>query len=426
MSTPVVNAAPLILPRSEHSISRKAIHTNALKVLYRLDRSGQAAYLVGGAVRDHLLGRQPKDYDVATDARPPQIRRLFRNSRIIGRRFRLAHVYFKEGIIEVSTFRRDPDPKSQRGAPDELLITDDNVFGTPREDAFRRDFTVNALFYSIADFSVIDFVGGIEDLRKRQIKAIGDAGVRFQEDPVRMMRACELAGRLGLTIERDTQEALHDHRYQIDKAAPARLAEEFLGLLRSGSSAAAVQWMLELGLLDVVLPELATAVAGAERGLGYHRILAAIDGLVADGRELNDNILFGALILPAVGLDLLELEDDGRRRLKAARRREVVANRVVPFAARFRLSKLRGDRLIDTLLSTQRLSEGGWKLPDRIRFAQRPVFDDALALFEAVVLATSEGAEELETWRGIRQAHRDSPSGRPRRGRPRRRRRRRR
>jgi poly(A) polymerase len=154
---------PRILGRPDHTISRSNIDDNALKVLHRLHRARRLGYMVGGAVRDLLLDRKPKDYDIATDARPPEVRRLFRNSRIIGRRFRLAHVYFKEGIVEVATFRRDPDPGAQQGADGELLITDDNVFGTPEEDAFRRDFTVNALFYNIADYSVIDYVDGIED-----------------------------------------------------------------------------------------------------------------------------------------------------------------------------------------------------------------------------------------------------------------------
>jgi poly(A) polymerase len=188
---------PRILSRPQHGLSRKAVQKSALKVLYRLSGSDHLAYLVGGAVRDLLLGHAPKDYDVATDARPQRIRRLFRNSRIIGRRFRLVHVYFRDGIIEVSTFRRSPDPQAQESDAGDLLITDDNVFGSPREDAFRRDFTINALFYDISNFSVIDYVGGIDDLEAGIVRVIGDPGVRFCEDPVRMMRACEYAGRLG-------------------------------------------------------------------------------------------------------------------------------------------------------------------------------------------------------------------------------------
>ncbi|MGH9379376.1 MAG: hypothetical protein ACRD2Z_01995, partial [Thermoanaerobaculia bacterium] len=217
---------PRILSRAEHPISRQNIDSNAVKVLYRLHRQGYRGLMVGGSVRDLMLGRAPKDFDVATDARPHEVRRLFRNSRIIGRRFRLAHVFFHDGIVEVSTFRREPTPEEQEAAGGDLLITDDNVFGTAREDAFRRDFTVNALFYDIADFSVIDYVGGVEDLEARLIRTIGDPDVRFQEDPVRMLRACELAGRLDFGIDAATQEAIHRHRKLLERAAAARVTEE--------------------------------------------------------------------------------------------------------------------------------------------------------------------------------------------------------
>ena len=224
-----------ILARSDHPVSRRNIDINAVKVLNRLHRAGFKSYLVGGAVRDLLLGRRPKDFDVGTDARPQQIRRLFRNSRIIGRRFRLAHVYFREGIIEVSTFRGTPDPEGQAAAPGEILITDDNVFGSPAEDASRRDFTVNALIYDISDFSVIDFVGGIEDLERGLIRTIGDPDVRFQEDPVRMLRACEMAGRLGFEIDADTRDAIVRQRREIAKASAPRMAEEIGQILENRS-----------------------------------------------------------------------------------------------------------------------------------------------------------------------------------------------
>src|SRR5204863_4964082 len=217
---------PRILARSEHPVSRSLIDKNALKVLYRLQSAGYKAYLVGGGVRDLMLGRKPKDFDVATDARPNEIRRVFRNARIIGRRFRLAHVLFAEGVVEVSTFRRiplagevpTPDPTTGEGAPRDLLITSDNTFGNPREDAFRRDFTVNALFYNIADFSVIDYTGGVDDLQRHLIRAIGDPDVRFQEDPVRMLRACEFAARLGFGIEHGSQEAIERQKGELRKA----------------------------------------------------------------------------------------------------------------------------------------------------------------------------------------------------------------
>ena len=183
---------PRILPRAEHTVSRRNIDPDALKVLYRLKSHGFTAYLVGGGVRDLLLGRKPKDFDIATSAHPQAVKRLFRNCFIIGRRFRLCHVRFGKKVVEVSTFRRLAE--AQQG---ETLIVRDNTFGTPEEDAFRRDFTVNALFYDIATFSVIDYVAGLEDLQQRLIRTIGDPATRFREDPVRMLRAVALAARLG-------------------------------------------------------------------------------------------------------------------------------------------------------------------------------------------------------------------------------------
>src|SRR5215213_11436484 len=202
---------PRILPRPEHTLSRKAIDADALKVLYRLKNHGYIAYLVGGGVRDLLLGRRPKDFDIATDAHPYQIKKLFRNCWIIGRRFRLAHVKFGSKVIEVATFRRQvapgeevvqdgvpaPDPTTPEG---EHLIHRDNTFGTPEEDAFRRDFTINALFYDIATFSIIDYVDGLDDLHAGIVRSIGDPEVRFKEDPVRMLRAVAFAARLNFTI----------------------------------------------------------------------------------------------------------------------------------------------------------------------------------------------------------------------------------
>src|SRR5947209_13946085 len=260
---------PRILPRSEHPISRRDIDKNALKVLYRLHNAGYLACMVGGSVRDLMVGRRPKDFDVGTNAKPNEIRRLFSNSRIIGRRFRLVHVFFHDGgVVEVSTFRRDPEPREQAGEPGDLLITSDNTYGTPRQDAFRRDFTINALAYDVADFSVIDYVGGIADLERRLVRAIGDPDVRFREDPVRMLRACEFAGRLGFGIESRTQEAIQDHRKELEKASPARVTEEVVQLLKCGRAGAAMQWMLELGLLEVLLPEAYAMLTAGERGLG--------------------------------------------------------------------------------------------------------------------------------------------------------------
>jgi poly(A) polymerase len=391
---------PRIVPRSDHPISRKSIDTNAVKVLYRLHNAGYLAYMVGGSVRDLLLGRKPKDFDVGTDARPNEVRRLFSNSRIIGRRFRLVHVFFHEGnTVELSTFRRDPDPEEQEVSPGELLITSDNTYGTPRQDAFRRDFTINALFYNVADYSVIDYVGGIDDLERKLVRAIGDPDLRFREDPVRMLRACEFAGRLGFGIEGRTQEAIHRHRRELEKASPARVTEEIAQLLRCGHAGAAMQWMLELGLLEVLLPEAYAMLAAGERGLGdFGQILPVVDRMVAAGRPLPDTALLAALLLPKVTLRRYDIEAIDQRPMSRAAIEALVHEEAAPFLARFTVSHVKSQQVLNALFGFQRMCEPGWSFPERVRFARRPFFDDALLLFEILVEATGGGHEALAEW----------------------------
>src|SRR5438874_611965 len=286
---------PRILPRPEHNVSRKGIDEDALKVLYRLKNHGFKAYLVGGGVRDLLLERKPKDFDIATDAHPQQVKKLFRNCFVVGRRFRLCHVRFGRKVVEVSTFRRQAPPEEG-----DTLIRRDNTFGSPEEDAFRRDFTVNALFYDIASFSVIDYVAGLEDLQDRVIRTIGDSAVRFREDPVRMLRAVALAARLGFTIDRDTLEAVRFLRGEIVKSSPARILDEIYKILRQGASRQTFQMLHDVGLLAYLLPEADEAIAEqGERLLGS---LARLDdyrnaGLAAPD-ELTNPLLMGTLLVP--------------------------------------------------------------------------------------------------------------------------------
>ncbi len=415
---------PRILDRPQHSVSRKQISASAVKVLYRLHRAGHKAYLVGGGVRDLMLGRQPKDFDIGTDAQPGQIRRLFRNARIIGRRFRLAHIIFHDGVVEVATFRRTPDPNDQR-KPGELLITSDNTFGSPREDAFRRDFTINALFYNIGDFTVIDYIGGIDDLESRLIRVIGDPDVRFPEDPVRMMRACEFAGRLGFTIEAATQEGIERHRWQLRKAAPPRLTEELMQLLKSGSASASVQWMLELGLLDVLLPEAQAMIRAGEKGIGsFGNILPVVDSMTRQGLELPDPVLLGAVLLPQIMLERYERETKSRSWLGLAGFRAVVKSTTEPFLKRFSIPNLKTAQMVQAFEGFHRLCEGSLTHKQRLRFATKGYFDDSLRLFEILVRATGEGHSELESWQAAaRQRKRREPRVEVRRRRPRRRRR---
>jgi poly(A) polymerase len=292
--------SPRTLARAEHSVSRRNIDPDALKVLYRLKNHGFVAYLVGGGVRDLLLGRTPKDFDIGTSAHPQQVKRLFRNCFIVGRRFRLCHVRFGKKVIEVSTFRKQAEPDEG-----DTLIRRDNTFGTPEEDAFRRDFTVNALFYDIATFSVIDYVSGLDDLEHRVIRTIGDPAVRFREDPVRMLRAVALAARLHFHIDRDTLEAIQALRGEILKSSPARLLEEFYKILRQGESRATFERLHEVGLLAYLFPEADRAVR--EGNGAFRESLTRLDeyrrGGLTPPDGLGNALLLGSMIVP-LGLPL--------------------------------------------------------------------------------------------------------------------------
>lgn len=286
---------PKIIPRPEHTVSRKDIDPDALKVLYRLKNRGFIAYLVGGGVRDLLLGRKPKDFDIGTSAHPQQVKKLFGNCFVVGRRFRLCHVRFGSKVVEVSTFRRLAPPEEG-----DTLIRRDNTFGSPEEDAFRRDFTVNALFYDIATFSVIDYVDGLEDLGRRTIRTIGDPAVRFREDPVRMLRAVALAARLGFKIDALSLEAIHSLRGEIVRSSPARLLDEFYKILRQGASRRSFEILHEVGLLAYLLPEADRAIAEqGERLLGS---LSRLDDYRNSGfatpADLTNSLVMGTLIVP--------------------------------------------------------------------------------------------------------------------------------
>ena len=252
---------PVVYTRQEHCISRRNIDPDALKVLYRLSDSGYTAYLVGGGVRDLLLGRTPKDFDVGTSALPNEVKRVFRNCFLIGRRFRLAHVRFGDKVIETATFRRESQTVGEIIEHAAEGPFEDNTFGTPETDAYRRDFTVNGLFYDIKDYTVIDWVGGMKDLEQKVIRAIGNPAVRFQEDPVRMMRAIKFSSRLGFTIEKRTAAAMKKYHSCILTAALPRVCEEVFRLFPYGHSAEAFRQMYEYGLLGDLVPELAAFIA---------------------------------------------------------------------------------------------------------------------------------------------------------------------
>lgn len=289
------SSQPIILPRNQHPISRGMIDDDALKVMYRLRQQGYKAYLVGGAVRDLLLARAPKDFDVGTDARTEKIRGIFRNSRVIGRRFRINHVYFAGNkIIEVSTFRALTlsDPENEN-----VLLRYDNTYGTPESDARRRDLTINGLFYDIETFSVIDYVGGLDDLRAKVIRIIGDPEVRIQEDPIRMIRAIRHAARIGFTIEENTYKAICRLKSLIQLCPKARLYEEFVRELKSGNSRESFRLLFATGLLEYLLPVLAESldVHYEEVWPRLERVLARVDQGMLSGKEFNTSIILAAI-----------------------------------------------------------------------------------------------------------------------------------
>lgn len=316
---------PTIVPRSAHTISRRDVDPDALKVLYRLHEHHYIAYLVGGSVRDLLLKRRPKDFDIGTSAHPHQVKKLFRNCWIIGRRFRLAHVKFGTKAIEVATFRQHvlnseltPEVEAAETGPADViapgeplasdiesagrrriqdhLIQRDNTYGTPEEDAFRRDFTVNALFYDIGTFSIIDYVGGLNDLEARVIRCIGDPDVRFLEDPVRMLRAVVLAARLEFTIDEPVLDAISTHAHEIARSAAARLVEEYYKILRSGHAEVAFRQLRKTGLLKEITPELAAAPEAVWRSIAaMDRYRARFAGAP---ETLTNAILAGTLLQP--------------------------------------------------------------------------------------------------------------------------------
>ncbi|MBZ0273557.1 polynucleotide adenylyltransferase PcnB [bacterium] len=300
----------MIVPRGRHSISRRDIDEDALKVMYRLRKHGYLAYLVGGGVRDILLERRPKDFDIATDARPEEVRAIFRNSRLIGRRFQLVHVFFFGGkIIEVSTFRRsvpfadDEDPCPESEQKKRQLPSTENTFGSAYEDAMRRDITINALFYNIEDFSIIDYVGGMDDLRAGVIRAVGCPHRSFGEDPVRMLRVIRHAARTGFEIDANTRDAIAMHREKICRCAAARVREEFLRELRGGVSRRSFELMMETGFLAHLFPAYAPILSGPDGAETTDYLLSnlqGIDRLVAAGENLPDPMLVSALVAPFV------------------------------------------------------------------------------------------------------------------------------
>jgi len=330
---------PTVIPRSNHPVSRKRIDEEALKVLYRLHHHGFLAFLVGGSVRDLLLGKVPKDFDVATNAHPHEVNALFRNSRIIGRRFRLVQVFFKgRKIVEVSTFRSRSEYEEVETEDGTIIRTDS--FGTPGEDAFRRDITINGLFYNVADFSIIDFVGGMEDLKQGVIRTIGNPEERFKQDPVRMIRVIRHSARTGFTIDGTTYQALLRHREELKKCSPSRVRDEFLRDLKEGMACPSLDLMLQTGLLFSIFPDFIRALGDRNPSkVKARRLLLAlfnlVDQLVKAGKSVPDSILLALLVSPflqAVTIEHPFVGEKERRIYRTELIRSVLHQTFVPYS----------------------------------------------------------------------------------------------
>lgn len=450
---------PNITPRSEHTISRKWISPNAVRVLYKLKEAGYYAYLVGGGVRDLLLGREPKDFDIATDATPGEVKKLFRNCRLIGKRFRLAHVHFHDEIIEVATFRsniteeaapveqtapalpidslsQDLNPPSfapsagnnegglptastpERPRPPRMLKTEggmilrDNVFGTPEEDALRRDFTVNALFYSIADFSVIDYVGGMQDLRKGLIRIIGDPEVRFTEDPVRMVRAVRFAAMLGFEIEENTYRALLELKDKISLASPSRMYEEVLKLFMLGEAEKTYQLLRKTGLFSVIFPKLNEWIDTESDGFPHSWIGKALDWVdndVQSNRQVSPQILFGLLFGQYVEEKAEKHRKSGAPALDAITK--AVAETFAEQTPRVQIPKKIGLAMRDLYWNQQRFAKREGKYPRY--FLRRPGFDEAFEYFRFSSEALGVKKELCAWWQEFVKANPVLPGTEP-------------
>lgn len=302
--------APTVIARPDHSISRASISEHALKVLYRFKKAGYEAYLVGGGVRDILLGREPKDFDIATNAKPEEVRALFRNCRLIGRRFRLAHIVFGRDVVEVATFRgQGLDTALSSGeeieADDNGRLLRDNVYGTLEEDAWRRDFTINALYYSVKDFSVTDYCGGMADLDAGVLRIIGDPAQRYREDPVRMLRAVRFAAKIGFRLEEKTEAAVFELAHLLQDIPAARLFDEVLKLLMGGCAVATYELMRHYHLFEQLFPQTEAALTVEEQGFPLVMLVQALgntDARIAEGKPVTPAFLFAALLWEPVRL----------------------------------------------------------------------------------------------------------------------------
>jgi len=385
---------PLIIARPDHTISRSQLSSAALKVLYGLKEAGYDAYLVGGCVRDLLLGHEPKDFDVATNASPEQVHKVFKRSRLIGRRFKLVHVRFGREVIEVATFRAPPE--AEQHVDDQGRIVRDNVYGTLEQDAWRRDFTINALYYNIQDFSIVDYTGGIADLQAGKIRLIGDVETRYREDPVRMLRAIRFVGKLGLRLDDETERWISTLAELLTDIPPARLFDECLKLYLSGNAAVTNELLTHYGIFDFLFPQ--TAELLHQEQDGYPRILLTkalenTDKRIDEGKPVTPAFLFAALLWEPVRQRWQDYVANNIPAIPAIQRAasEVIAEQVQRVAVPKRYTLVTRDIWVLQPRLTQRLGKRAFRTLAQPKF--RAGYDFLLLRNEA-----GEALEELADW----------------------------
>ncbi len=398
---PADDGGPRIIARQDHAISRKDIDPDTLRVLYKLKDANYESYLVGGAVRDLLMGRRPKDFDIATDARPRDLRRLFRNSREVGRRFRLVHVFFGPKNVEVATLRALSEPAGPEDG--DLYVEEDNQWGNLESDSFRRDFTINALYYDIRDFAVIDYTGGVQDLTDRLIRCIGDPQVRFREDPVRMLRAIKFAARFGFTFEAETARALRELPGEILKASRFRVTEEIFRILTQANRGDGMRMLADYGFIEVIYPDWLTAV-GNDGMAQVEDFFAAVDRAGDEERFFPLELLTAGLFIPL--LDTIDVGRDQFHQLAAR-----VTGEIRQLGIRMDLPK----RLVN---SAQELLRGQLyllffaHLPKRMRrYVTAPFFDRVWQLHLLAFGGLPDLADLQAGWREARAALRTPLGG---------------
>ena len=406
---------PTIIPRRDHPISRKLISENALKVLRHLKRHNFTAYLAGGGVRDILLGREPKDFDIVTDATPEEVKKIFRNALLIGKRFRIAHVRFKGEIIEVSTFRAlesgKPQTSEDGGTPkdesvgkkkkslegrmhsEEGMILRDNVWGRPDEDAFRRDFTVNALFYNMVDFSIIDYVGGLEDLKNGLLRIIGEPEVRYREDPVRMLRAIRFSAKLGFTI--DCVDSIVKIKEDILKANPSRLYDELQKVWISDEAEKGYQLMRSTGLFEVLFPEVHDWLCREEEGFPHTFLGQAflwIEEEIKAGRSISPALLFAIILSGPIVEQAAAFQEASGSKFPVIFK--AVKSVVENFQKRISIPRRDVEILKTILYGEQRFPQTRGKRP--YVWAKNPQFKDAFRYYK--MKESINGESEVVKW----------------------------